>query len=81
MAIGYLAVLLLALCLNSSARLEVKRSLQSKGLAIIISIADEFLQYHRKIEHELHPLPVHGEASGFPVRLQDLISQIQHSES
>ncbi|KAJ5081033.1 hypothetical protein N7456_013743 [Penicillium angulare] len=80
-AIGYLAVLLLALCLNSSARLEVKRSLQSKGLAIIISIADEFLQYHRKIEHELHPLPVHGEASGFPVRLQDLISQIQHSES
>ncbi|KAJ5263735.1 Wings apart-like protein [Penicillium angulare] len=80
-AIGYLAVLLLALCLNSTARLEVKESLQSKGLTIIISIADEFLQYHRKIERELHPLPVHGEAGGFPVRLQDLISQIQHSES
>lgn len=78
---GYLAVLLLALCLNSSARLEVKKSLQSKGLALILSIADEFLQYHRKIEHELQPLSVHGEAGGFPGRLQDLISQIQHSES
>ncbi|KAJ6021655.1 Wings apart-like protein [Penicillium herquei] len=81
-AIGYLAVLLLALCLNASARSQVKQSLQSKGLSVIISIVDEFLHYHRKIEQELQPLPVQvqGEASGFHVRLQSLMNQIQQSE-
>ncbi|KAJ5727991.1 Wings apart-like protein [Penicillium malachiteum] len=78
-AIGYLAVLLLALCLNSSARSQVKQSLQSKGLSVVMSIVDEFLQYHRKIEQEMQPLSVQvqGEASGFHVRLQGLMNQIQ----
>lgn len=76
MAVGYLAVLLLALCLNSEARSQVKKALPSGGLAVVMSTVNEFLQYHQKIEQELNPLPV-GETSGFHVRLQDLIGQIQ----
>ncbi|KAJ6096776.1 Wings apart-like protein [Penicillium sp. IBT 16267x] len=78
-AVGYLAVLLLALCLNSSARVEVKRSLHFRGLSVIMSTVEEFLQYHHKIEQELQPLPVQGDSSGFHVRLQDLVSRIQHT--
>ncbi|KAJ5953413.1 hypothetical protein N7454_000309 [Penicillium verhagenii] len=77
-AVGYLAVLLLALCLNPSARIQVTKSLNSKGLSVVLSTVEEFLQYHRKIEQELQPLPVQGDSKGFHTRLQDLIIQIQH---
>ncbi|KAJ6010524.1 hypothetical protein N7451_001936 [Penicillium sp. IBT 35674x] len=76
-AVGYLAVLLLALCLDSSARAEVKRSLHSRGLSVIMSTVEEFLQYHRKIEQELQPLPAQGDSSGFHIRLQDLVGRIR----
>ncbi|KAJ5539186.1 Wings apart-like protein [Penicillium frequentans] len=76
-AMGYLAVLLLALCLNSSARAEVKKSLHSRGLSVIMSTVEEFLQYHRKIEQELQPLPAQGDSSGFHIRLQDLVGRIR----
>ncbi|KAJ5179637.1 hypothetical protein N7492_002847 [Penicillium capsulatum] len=78
-AVGYLAVLLLALCLHPEARSQVKESLSSNGLAVVMSTVDEFLQYHRKIEQELHPFSA-GENSGFHGRLQDLVSQIQRNE-
>lgn len=77
---GYLAVLLLALCLNTAARLQVKESLRPKGLSTLMSIVNEFLHYHRKIEEEPIPSPAQGETSGFHVRLQDLVSQIQQLE-
>lgn len=77
---GYLAVLLLALCLNSSARAEVNKSLHSKGLSVIMSTVEEFLQYHRKIEQELQPLPTQGDSNGFHVRLQDLVGRIRRIE-
>ncbi|KAJ5928011.1 hypothetical protein N7466_006967 [Penicillium verhagenii] len=78
-AVGYLAVLLLALCLNPSARIQVTNSLNSKGLLVVLSTVEEFLQYHRKIEQELQPLPVQGDSKGFHTRLQDLMIQIQHT--
>ncbi|KAJ5885658.1 hypothetical protein N7504_011494 [Penicillium tannophilum] len=79
-AMGYLAVLLLALCLNSSARAEVKKSLHCRGLSVIMSTVEEFLQYHRKIEQELQPLPTQGDSSGFHIRLQDLVGRIRRIE-
>ena len=77
---GYLAVLLLALCLHSAARLQIQKSLHSKGLEMVMSTVDEFLQYHRKIEQESFPVQVQSERSGFHSRLHDLISQIQRIE-
>lgn len=76
-AVGYLAVLLLALCLHAGARMQIKQSLRPKGLAIIMSTVTEFSQYHQKIEQELHTAQAKREANGFLVRLQDLITEIQ----
>ncbi|KAJ5641578.1 hypothetical protein N7490_005578 [Penicillium lividum] len=78
-AVGYLAVLLLVLCLNPNACVQVKKSLHTKGLSVIMSTVEEFLQYHRKIEQELQPLPVQGDSSGFYVRLHDLMGRIQQT--
>lgn len=77
--VGYLAVLLLALCLHPKARSQVKESSPSSGLTEVLSTVDEFLQYHRKIERELHTFSA-AETNGFHGRLQDLVSQIQRSE-
>lgn len=79
-AVGYLAVLLLALSLNMNARRQIKQPMQSNGLAIVMSTVDEFLQYHRKIEQELYPAQAQGKASGFVTRLQSLLSQVKQIE-
>lgn len=78
--VGYLAVLLLALSLDPDARRQIKKPMQYNGLAIVMSTVDEFLQYHRKIEQELNPPQVQGNASGFVVRLQSLVSQVKQTE-
>lgn len=51
------------------------------GLSVIRSTVDEFLQYHRKIEQELYPFQTNDGNSGFIVRLEGLMSQIQRIES
>ncbi|KAJ5081408.1 Wings apart-like protein [Penicillium alfredii] len=79
-AVGYLAVLLLALCLHHETRLQFKRSMHPDALAAILTTVDEFLQYHRKIEQELHPFQATGESSGFLNRLQALIVRIKETE-
>ncbi|KAJ5661622.1 Wings apart-like protein [Penicillium maclennaniae] len=78
--VGYLAVLLLVLSLDMDARRQIRKPMQSNGLVMVMSTVDEFLQYHRKIEQELNPLQTQGKASGFLVRLQSLVSQVQQSE-
>lgn len=80
-AVGYLAVLLLALCLHTNIRAQIKRSMHPNGLSIIMSTVEEFLQYHRKIEQELDPVQAKDGANGFVGRLQNLVSQIQGFES
>ncbi|KAJ5220807.1 Wings apart-like protein [Penicillium citrinum] len=79
-AVGYLAVLLLSLCLESEVRAQVKASLHPKGLSVVMSTVDEFMQYHQKIEQELHPMRDSDETSGFLGRLQDLVRQIKDTE-
>ncbi|KAJ5541991.1 hypothetical protein N7461_007994 [Penicillium sp. DV-2018c] len=77
-AVGYLAVLLLTLSLDSETRSKIKKSLAPKGLTAVISTVDEFLQYHLKIEHETSPVPAQGQpATGFLSRLQELVTQIR----
>ena len=78
--VGYLAVLLLALCLNTDARLQVQKSLHPEGLITLVSIVNEFSQYHRKVEEEPIPFAARDEACSFHVRLQDLVSRIQRME-
>ncbi|KAJ5126232.1 hypothetical protein N7526_008409 [Penicillium atrosanguineum] len=78
--VGYLAVLLLALSLDMEARRQIKKPMQSNGLAIVMSTVDEFLQYHQKIEQELNPPQAQGKASSFIIRLQSLVSQVQQIE-
>lgn len=68
-AVGYLAVLLLTLCLKPEARSRIKE----KELTRIKSTVDEFLQYHQKIESR-------EAASGFLVRLQALVGQVPQME-
>ncbi|KAJ5693333.1 hypothetical protein N7462_002756 [Penicillium macrosclerotiorum] len=80
-AVGYLAVLLLALCLSTDVRFQVKKYLHPKGLTTIMSTVDEFLQYHKKIEQEVPSFQTKGDPSGFLVRLEDLISQIQRIDN
>lgn len=46
-----------------------------------MSTVNEFLQYHQKIEQELHSTQSKKEASGFLVRLQDLIDEIQRIDN
>lgn len=77
---GYLAVLLLSLCLDSEVRSRVKTTLHPKGLSVVMSTVDEFMQYHRKIEQELHPMRNSDESGGFLGRLQDLVRQIRDTE-
>ncbi|KAJ5414471.1 hypothetical protein N7509_001098 [Penicillium cosmopolitanum] len=79
-AVGYLAVLLLSLCLDRGVRLQVKEILQPKDLSVVMSTVDEFMQYHQKIEQELHPMQNGNETGGFLGRLQDLVGQIQFIE-
>lgn len=78
---GYLAVLLLSLCLDIEARAEIKESLQSRGLTVVMSTVEEFLLYHRKIDQEFRPFATQEETGSFHVRLQDLMSRIQQIES
>ncbi|KAJ6171636.1 hypothetical protein N7470_000703 [Penicillium chermesinum] len=80
-AVGYLAVLLLSLCLNAEARAEIKKQLQSRGLETVMSTVEEFQQYYRKIEQESRPSSAQEETSAFHIRLQDLMSQIQQIEA
>ncbi|GLI76769.1 hypothetical protein PoHVEF18_005047 [Penicillium ochrochloron] len=80
-AVGYLAVLLLALCLHAGARIRIKEFLRPNGLASIMSTVNEFLQHHQKIEQELNSAHAKKEASGFLVRLQDLVNEIQRIDN
>ncbi|EAW14658.1 WAPL family protein [Aspergillus clavatus NRRL 1] len=78
-AIGYLSILLLTLCLSAEAVTQVRESQQNNGLTIISSTADEFLRYHQKIE----PWSKTQERGnlGPMTRLEYIIRQVKQSTS
>ncbi|KAF9882973.1 hypothetical protein FE257_004377 [Aspergillus nanangensis] len=78
-ALGYLAVLIVTLCLNEEAIPYVERSLNGKGLRLALSTAGEFLEYHQKVEQALHPWEARDEkGTQFTTRLKHIISQIYY---
>lgn len=74
--VGYLSVLLTALCLNADAYLQVTRSLGDKGLRQVLSVAEEFQQYHQRVEQDLHESG-RGTNSSFTGELQDIIQKVR----
>lgn len=76
--VGYLSILLVTLCLNLEALSQVKELLGGEGLDILLSTADEFQQYHEKVEEDLQ---AGGSAySSFTAQLQSIICQVRQSE-
>ncbi|KAF4234071.1 hypothetical protein CNMCM8980_003785 [Aspergillus fumigatiaffinis] len=80
--VGYLSILLLTLCFSDEAICQVRRSLDNKGLTVVLSSAGEFLKYYRKIDSDLDPSESRkGQNSGLVARLEHIIQQIQLRES
>ncbi|GIK00570.1 hypothetical protein Aspvir_004597 [Aspergillus viridinutans] len=81
-AVGYLSILLLTLCFSDEAISQVRRSLDNKGLTVVLSTAGEFLQYYRKTDSDLNPSESRkNRNSGLVARLEHIIQQIQLRES
>jgi len=59
---------------------QIKDFLGSKGLGVVLSTADEFQQYHQKVEQDLHSEARGPTRSGFTVQLQDIICQVRQLE-
>lgn len=58
----------------------IQESLDGKGLRVVLSTVDEFLQYHLKVEQDLYPLELTGGVvTGLNVRLQKILSDIYNS--
>lgn len=58
---------------------QIKDSLGSKGLGVALSTADEFQQYHQRVEHDLNP-GAGSTRSDFTVQLQDIICEVRQLE-
>ncbi|PYI10103.1 Rheb small monomeric GTPase RhbA [Aspergillus sclerotiicarbonarius CBS 121057] len=50
--IGYLSILLVILCLDEDAFTQIKKSSCGEGLPLVLSTAEEFLQFHQKVEQD-----------------------------
>lgn len=80
-AFGYLSILLCTLSLDESVRARLRRSLCGNGLSRVLATAEEFLQYHRKVEDELRSLGgEQDQVAGFTSRLQGLVERIRRYE-
>lgn len=78
-AIGYLGILLVTLSLDREARFVIQKSLEGKGLTVIVSTVKEFLQYHHKVEQDLASETKKTAGNGFTIRLQKIMSEIEES--
>lgn len=77
-ALGYLSVLLSFLCLNRTVRARASARLHGGTLKQLVDALEEFLQYHRQIDADVHP----GEGeedtrAGFLGRWQGLVDDLQ----
>lgn len=80
-AIGYLSILLVILCLDEQACSIIQQSLDGNGLVQVLSTVTEFLQYHRTVETDDRFLleTKHG-SSGFMDRLDRIVNIISLRE-
>ena len=56
---------------------QVTRFLGDKGFKSVLSIAEEFQQYHQRVEQDLHEAG-HNTKSSFTAELQDIIREVHH---
>jgi hypothetical protein len=79
---GYLSILLSTLCLDSEIRLHLSNSLNGTGLTSVLAAVDEFVQYHRKVDEQLHECHISENPLGeFTSRLQDIVNQVRRYNS
>ncbi|KAL3431536.1 wings apart-like protein regulation of heterochromatin-domain-containing protein [Aspergillus tetrazonus] len=75
---GYLSILLLTVCHDRQARFSVKDSLDGGILALILSTAEKFLQYHREVEKGARLFETCEEGgSKLTERIEQIISQVR----
>ncbi|KAH1546745.1 hypothetical protein KXX57_003203 [Aspergillus fumigatus] len=80
--VGYLSILLLTLCFSDEAISQVRRSLDNKGLTVVLSTAGEFLKYYQKVDSGLDLSESRkSQNTGLVARLEHIIQQIQLRES
>ncbi|KAL2813337.1 wings apart-like protein regulation of heterochromatin-domain-containing protein [Aspergillus cavernicola] len=78
---GYLSILLLTICLDQEARFLVQKSLDGNGLAMVLSTAEKFLQYHREVEQDTRLFDTwEEEESRLTARLEHIIGRIRRPE-
>ena len=80
MAFGYLSVLLSYLCLNGTIRKRVCSRLRGGTLTQLLDTVEEFLQYHRQIDEEIHRNDRGAELdvrAGFIGRLQGVVEGLK----
>lgn len=80
MALGYLSVLLVTLSLDVDIRTRVQSFRGGRGLVFLISTAEEFLQYHRKVDQEDAPGAEGSAISGSTMRLQQILAKLRETE-
>ncbi|PYH88498.1 hypothetical protein BO71DRAFT_338713 [Aspergillus ellipticus CBS 707.79] len=77
--IGYLSIVLVTLCLNQEAASQVKESMSGRGLTLALSTAEEFLQYHQKVDQDSQLFETRGREIKPTTRLKNVLSQIRHN--
>ena len=80
--IGYMSILLVILCLDGDAFTQIKESNCGEGLALVLSTAEEFLQFHEKVERDSKLFETWSEGgSRSTTHLKDVLSQIRRNAS
>ncbi|GKZ52012.1 hypothetical protein AbraIFM66951_009359, partial [Aspergillus brasiliensis] len=76
--IGYLSIVLVTLCLNEEAFSQIRESVRGEGLTLVLSTAEEFLEFHQKVEQDSQLFESSGErGSKSTTRLKDVLNQIR----
>ncbi|GKZ39985.1 hypothetical protein AbraIFM66950_001825 [Aspergillus brasiliensis] len=76
--IGYLSIVLVTLCLNEEAFSQIRESVRGEGLTLVLSTAEEFLEFHQKVEQDSQLFEGSGErGSKSTTRLKDILNQIR----
>ncbi|PWY85650.1 hypothetical protein BO94DRAFT_575671 [Aspergillus sclerotioniger CBS 115572] len=80
--IGYLSILLVILCLDGDAFTLIRESNCGEGLGLVLSTAEEFLQFHEKVERDSKLFETWREGgSRSTTHLKDILSQIRRNAS
>ena len=78
---GYVAVLLVCLCLNQNIRRRVARELEGGQLRQLLDTVDKFLLYHGKVAEQLDESDQNADRSpDFVGRVQAVARQLEQAQ-